>query len=98
MRKYICPVPIVECTGTLTGTSAGIGDRGMQKARKLHASSDEARRCHCRYLHTLGYKQLSRTTLESPDGPVLVLNRNYPAMRHGKEGRHQPKQAKGVFV
>jgi hypothetical protein len=97
--KHLCGVPAQYCCGSTSITS-----KSIQGNPKLHNSSQEAMRCHGRYLiNVLGYQKMGAREFSPPDGgPIRVLTKSSrfgARMRPGKGGRNMPtKQRAGVVI
>lgn len=107
MYKVICGTPGKDCSGSPTGTSARMEEKG---GRKMHVSHLEAFQCHARYLVSIGYKQVGSREFLRGDGPILVLTKKSRfggRMRAGKTGmegkgkgtgRNMPVRGAGIIV
>ena len=84
MRRYICGVPNLYCSGGNSETPVGI--------MKCHQTPDEAFRCKCRYLTREGYVRIGSREFTKGDGPVLVL----PKKTHFGGVLRGGKREKGV--
>lgn len=108
MRKVYCGVPIDTCNGGLMTLNAAWAPDGSKnkKSGKLHSSHEEAFKCYCKHLASLGYVRVGNREFTLNDGPVLVLDKpsKFGAeFRKGKEGdksssRFTPMVGRGGIV
>jgi hypothetical protein len=68
MRRYLCGVPDKQCEGS----NVTINKTGC----KVHASSQEAFKCYCRFLVQEGYIKVGTREFQDPkDGYIRVLTK-----------------------
>jgi len=109
-RAIFCGTPIDECTGSTVTLNAMWRPDGAKnnKSGKLHHDRAQAFKCYCRYLVSQGYTRLGSREFQSPQGPVLVLDklsRFGGEFRKGKMGdkskagsRFVPIKGRGMMV
>jgi len=112
-RKVFCGTPEPSCNGSvMTGNALwdwrrrSGGKDVSPKSVRIHHSHEEAFRCHCRWLASIGYKKVGEREFETPEGRILVLGRKTKfgmEWRKGKEGdktgsRFVPLQGRGGIV
>ena len=108
MRKVYCGVPIDTCNGGLMTLNAAWTPDGSKnkKSGKLHSSHQEAFKCYCNHLTSLGYQRVGGREFTLGDGPVLVLDKPSKfgaAFRKGKasdksNSRWTPMVGRGAIV
>lgn len=90
-KRFACGTPSSNCTGGITQLSHGI----ETKLSRTHSYSDEAHRCHMRYLMSLGCKPMGARELENPNtGAVLILSKKSKfggKLKPGKKGKDGSK-------
>lgn len=100
--RVLCGVPQMECTGSATQVSAGMGH-----SRKAHGSRSEAFRCRVAQLRKAGYERVGSREFRKPGGGILVLTKKTRfghMMRKGKRGgetggsRYMPKGRHGGAI
>lgn len=108
MRKVYCGTPIDTCNGSMVTLNAAWTPDGNKnkKSGKVHASHEEAFRCYCRHLISIGYERVGKREFALNGGPVLVIDkpsRFGAEFRKGKEGdksssRFTPMRGRGAVV
>lgn len=94
MRAYICGTPKQHCLGNECVLSSH-----MRKSPqpKVHATSEEAFKCHARYLvNVMGYERRGNREFSPPDGSEIVILTK--KCRFGGElrgGKRSEKSSKG---
>lgn len=88
--KHTCGVPKELCNGGTVLTNKSLGG-----SIKAHGTSEEAFKCHKRYLLSQGYEQIGSRDFRPPDGgPILILSKKSKfggKLRKGKADRWMPK-------
>lgn len=73
-RMVMCGTPAEKCYGknVQIPTSMASQTRGL----KAHPTTEDAHKCYCRYLISIGYERLgAREFTKGPDEPILLLNK-----------------------
>lgn len=96
---FMCGTPKDSCSGSKYNVSHGMGG-----GAKAHGSSEEAFRCHKRYLVSAGYKIVGSRELINPEsGAIHIMTKRTrfgAKLRNGKAAtRNQPMGVRaGVII